>query len=103
MEGVSARLAGPRTAVLAYLRVVEREGGARVPVSETRVWEFVAPGRWVNTHFHRSPVPAPPAAAAPPAEQSLSQTNVKWIAGGAVAVAAVGLASLAIAGRLARM
>lgn len=72
--------------MLAYVRVVRRAQGPATYASETRVWEFVEPGRWVNTHFHRSPADAPAAPARsfpqPPFAGVLSWLGAAAVLGG---------------------
>jgi UMP-CMP kinase len=52
------RLLDPKTAVVAYNRVVQRGAGGRNEVfGETRVWKLRDAG-WQQVHFHRSPAGA---------------------------------------------
>lgn len=55
MAGVAVHVLSPKSAVVAYDRVVQRPGGAAAKtVAETRVWQVDDGGRWRQVHFHRS-------------------------------------------------
>jgi hypothetical protein len=44
---------GSEGAVVAYVRLTQRDGSTTQAVEETRVWQKVN-GQWVQVHVHRS-------------------------------------------------
>jgi hypothetical protein len=59
------RLLDPKTAVVAYNRIVQRANAPNEVFGETRVWKL-GPAGWKQVHFHRSAVAVAPSGTSAP-------------------------------------
>ncbi len=59
MASPHVRMLGSDSAVVAYVRLVQKLGGDDKPITvatqETRIWQRID-GQWKHVHFHRSPI-----------------------------------------------